>query len=268
MIIIVVLQELSLVVYTILIHAKNMVKLGIIQATSYKNNNEGISKISRILEKLGRKNTDIVCLPEQWLRDNHIQDYEIEFASFKKIAKEYSMSIIPGAFYQKRKHSSVISSPIIGPNGDILGVQEKIHPFDYEKDAVIPGNQTKTFKTSCKFGVVICYDMVFPKVVNSLVNKGAQVIFSPSRIVKRGIRPWHLYIQVRALENRVPILAANVKNHRFGGNSIIVDLVEERKVMLPKLTTNNEYESIVKNFNLQKYVKSRKSRFSDSRKFF
>ena len=43
------------------------------------------------------------------------------------------MTIIPGAFYQKIKKEIAISSPVIGPKGSIIGRQEKIHPFDYEK---------------------------------------------------------------------------------------------------------------------------------------
>ena len=34
-----------------------------------------------------------------------------------------------------------------------------------------------------------------------------------------------MYVQVRVLENRVPILAGNIENHRFGGNSLVVDLM-------------------------------------------
>ena len=45
-----------------------------------------------------------------------------------------------------------------------------------------------------------------------------------------------MYVQVRALENRIPILAANVKNQRFGGNSIIVDLTENDKIVTTKIT--------------------------------
>ena len=59
-----------------------------------------------------------------------------------------------------------------------------------------------------------------------MVKKGAQVLYSPSRIVKRGIELWQMYVQVRALENIVPILAANVENRRFGGNSLIISLSE------------------------------------------
>ncbi|MBI5147336.1 MAG: carbon-nitrogen hydrolase family protein [Thaumarchaeota archaeon] len=244
-----------------------MIKLGLVQAHTYGANEIGISIISKLVEKLGKQETDIVCLPEQWLKENRIVDFSIEFSRFKKIAKEYSMTIIPGAFYEKRKNGHVISSPIIDQTGEIMGTQEKIHPFDYEKGLVKPGTDAKVFKTACKFGIIICYDMVFSDVAETLVKKGAQVLFSPSRIVKRGITPWHLYVQVRALENRIPILAANVQNNRFGGNSIIVSMYERDRVMIPSVLTLKGESAKSLEFDLSKYEKSRKGRFADHRKF-
>ncbi len=245
-----------------------MVKLGLIQTVSYSSNENALKKVSKSLKNLGRKEVDIVTLPEQWLKNNRISDFEQEFDSFKKIARDFSMTIIPGAFYQPKKSRFVISAPVIGPKGEIIGIQEKIHPFDYEQKLVMPGRETKVFETNCKFGIIICYDMVFSDVANSLVKKGADVLFSPSRIVRRGVKPWQLYLQVRALENRVPILAANVQNYRFGGKSVIVDLSEDGGVIIPKIVTELKGEKFkVRDFNLKKYKKSRKIRFSDSRKF-
>ena len=244
-----------------------MVKIGLIQTISYSTNQKGISRVSEMLRKLGRKETEIVCLPEQWLKKNEILDFDSEFSDFKKIAKEFSMTIIPGAFYEITKRKTSIIAPIIGPEGEFIGRQEKIHPFDYERDTVKPGREAKIFNTACKFGVIICYDLVFPKVANTLVRKGAQVLLSPSRIVRRGITPWQMYVQVRALENRIPILAANVESHRFGGKSMIVDLAENNKVTTTKITKINGEKGITREFRLDKYEKSRKSRFSDSNKF-
>jgi omega-amidase len=244
-----------------------MVKLGLIQTTSYSSNQNGISKISEILKKLGNQDTEIVCLPEQWLKNNEIKNFDSEFSDFKKIAKEFSMTIIPGAFYDISKKKALIIAPIIGPEGEIIGKQEKIHPFGYERDTVKPGREAKIFNTACKFGVIICYDMVFPNVANIMTKKGAQVLFSPSRIVKRGIIPWQMYVQVRSLENRIPILAANVENQRFGGDSVIVDLSENNKVMTTKVTKLRGECGISKKFTLSKYEKSRKNRFSDLNKF-
>ena len=244
-----------------------MVKLGMIQTISYNTNQKGISRISETLKKLGKKETEIVCLPEQWLKSNEISDFDSEFSEFKKIAKDFSMTIIPGAFYEiTTRHTSIIA-PIIGPEGEIIGRQEKIHPYGYERDTVRPGNEAKIFNTACKFGVIICYDMVFPNVANTLVKKGAQVLLSPSRIVRRGIEPWQMYVQVRALENRIPILAANVENQRFGGSSIIVDLTENNKVATTKITKLIGESQVTREFTLEKYEKSRKTRYSDSNKF-
>ena len=238
-----------------------MVKLGLVQTISYSNNEKGMSQVSEILKRLGKKETEIVCMPEQWLKSNEIADFDSEFSEFRKIAKEFSMTIIPGAFYETIKRKMSIVSPIIGPEGEIIGRQEKIHPFDYEKDIVNPGNEAKIFNTSCKFGVIVCYDMVFPKVANTLAKKGAQVLFSPSRIVRRGITPWQMYVQIRALENRIPILAANVENHRFGGNSMIIDLNENNKVVTTKITKLKGENGKAKEFTLGKYEKIRKRDF-------
>jgi len=244
-----------------------MVKLGLIQTTSCNTNEEGILRVSKILKKLGRNNAEIVCLPEQWLKNNEISDFNLEFSEFKKIAKEYSMTIIPGAFYETENKKTSIISPIIGPEGEFIGKQEKIHPFGHERDNVKPGNEAKIFDTACKFGIIVCYDMVFPNVANTLAKKGAQVLFAPSRIVKNGIEPWQIYVQARALENRIPILAANVENMRFGGNSIVVDLTEKSNIITTKTTRLNGEQGVTREFTLEKYEQSRRNRFSDSNRF-
>jgi predicted amidohydrolase len=244
-----------------------MTKVGLIQTRSYKNNKKGIENISKLLEKLGKAETEIVCLPEQWLPNNQIKNYDQEFFEFKKIAKNYSMTIIPGAFYEKNENKVSINSPIIGPEGEIIGKQEKIHPYDYEKESVDAGTEAKIFNTSCKFGIMICYDTVFPGVANMLTKKGAQILFSPSRIVKEGIEPWKMYVQVRSLENRIPIIAPNVEDIKFGGSSLIVELTKEEKIVKTRVTElKGEYEETV-NITFSNYETIRKQRVEDRNDF-
>ena len=244
-----------------------MTKVGLIQTRSYENNKKGIENISKLLEKLGKAETEIVCLPEQWLPNNQIENYDQEFFEFKKIAKNYSMTIIPGAFYEKNENKVSINSPIIGPEGEIIGKQEKIHPYDYEKEIVNAGTEAKIFKTSCKFGIMICYDTVFPGVADMLTKKGAQILFSPSRIVKEGIESWKMYVQVRALENRIPIIAPNVEDIKFGGNSLIVELTKEEKIVKTRVTElKGEYEETA-NITFSNYETIRKQRLEDRNNF-
>ena len=53
-----------------------MIRVRIIQTQTYRTNKEGIAKISKFLEKLGKKKTKIVCLPEQWLKNNENSDFD------------------------------------------------------------------------------------------------------------------------------------------------------------------------------------------------
>ena len=241
--------------------------MGLIQTSSYENNKKGIENVSKLLEKLGKEETEIVCLPEQWLPNNQIENYDQEFFEFKKIAKNYSMTIIPGAFYEKNENKVSINSPIIGPEGEIIGKQEKIHPYDYEKETVNAGTEAKIFNTSCKFGIMICYDTVFPGVADTLTRKGAEILFSPSRIVKEGIEPWKMYVQVRSLENRNPIIAPNVKDNRFGGNSLIVELVKEEKIVKTKINELNEKYEETADITFSDYDIIRKQRAEDRNNF-
>jgi len=258
---------MSLNIITKNIIKTHMTKVGLIQTRSYENNKKGIENVSKLLENLGRVETEIVCLPEQWLPNNQIENYDQEFFEFKKIAKNYSMTIIPGAFYEKNEGKISINSPVIGPEGQIIGKQEKIHPYDYEKETVSAGTEAKIFKTSCKFGIMICYDTVFPGVAQMLVNKGAEILFSPSRIVKEGIEPWKMYVQVRSLENRIPIIAPNVENTKFGGNSMIIELTKEGKIVKTKITKLEEELEMSADIILSNYKKIRRQRSEDRNKF-
>ena len=114
---------------------------------------------------------------------------------------------------------------------------------------------------------MICYDTVFPGVADTLSKKGAEIIFSPSRIVKEGIDPWKMYVQVRSLENRIPIIAPNVENIRFGGNSLIVELTKEEKIVKTRISElKGECEESV-NIQLSNYQAIRKQRVEDKNNF-
>ncbi|MFL6432453.1 MAG: hypothetical protein ACJ71O_01805, partial [Nitrososphaeraceae archaeon] len=63
------------------------------------------------------------------------------------------------------------------------------------------------------------------------------------KITNRGIKPWHMYIQVRS---RVPIAAANVCDHTMShnGKNISVDFNYESRsdIAVPKLTIGSTHQ--------------------------
>jgi len=130
-----------------------MIKLGLVQTVSYPSNGVAVRKVSKILDSLGKKETDIVCLPEKWLSDNRISDFDSEFSQLKAKAKDYSMTVVPGAFYEPKANKFAITAPVIRPNGDIIGRQEKLHPFDYEQKLIRPGKKTQYSRQSAGLGL-------------------------------------------------------------------------------------------------------------------
>ena len=59
-----------------------MTKVGLIQTISYSSDQKAISEVSKILRKLGKKETEIVCLPEQWLKNNQF-DFRLGCTVFR-----------------------------------------------------------------------------------------------------------------------------------------------------------------------------------------
>jgi len=222
--------------------------------------------VTKLLKNAGAADSNIVCLPEQWY-PKPINRFEQEFKQIIDMAKEQSMTIIPGAFLEKINNNLHISCPVIASDGRILGRQFKIHPYSDEKKAVKAGAKAEIFDSgNFKFGIAICHDVVFPEVSRALARKGADMLFFPSRIRNEGIEPWHMYVQVRALENRVPAAAPNACSKVYGGKSIAVDFDYDKKsnIALPKqaLASVNE-QILVMDVDLDRARKIRKIRFED-----
>jgi omega-amidase len=124
---------------------------------------------------------------------------------------------------------------------------------------------------SFKFGIGICYDIVFPEVSRALVRKGAGILFFPSKISKNGIQPWYLYVQVRALENRIPVAAPNVCDDNYRGKSLLVSLDYDKKtdIAVPKQVAGSINEqNLDLDIDLDNVRKIREARLKDLKSNF
>jgi len=243
-----------------------MVRVALLQLQLQKSHSDAMKHLIRLLKNVGAADANIVCLPEQWY-PKPINSFEQEFKEIINVAKEHGMTIIPGAFLEKMNDNLHISCPVIAGDGRILGRQFKIHPYGDERKIVKGGTKAEIFDSgSFRFGVAICHDVVFPEVSRALARKGADILFFPSRIRNEGIEPWHLYVQVRALENRIPVAAPNASSKVYGGKSIMVDFNYDKKsnIAVPKqaLASVNE-QILVMDVDLERARKIRKTRFED-----
>ncbi len=225
----------------------------------------------RLAKRAAEKEADIICLPEHWLPEEVIPTPMDPIPGFQAVAEEYGVPVIVGAFFERVKGRVRLSSPVIGPDGEVLGRQFKVHLFGREKTLAKAGNSYEVFRVnSYEVGVLVCYDVDFPEASRILTLKGADLLLCPSRIISRGIGPWQQYLTVRSLENRIPIVAPNVFSPPiFIGHSSIISLTQEptTKIALPRIiSTSKKGQAIVMDdLDLGLHTRLRKARFADRR---
>ena len=81
------------------------------------------------------------------------------------------------------------SSALIGPDGALLGVYRKTHPFCTEirdpRRLGDPGRQVTVVDTELgRIGMIICFDGDYPELTRIQAVQGAEVICRPSALLR------------------------------------------------------------------------------------
>lgn len=129
---------------------------------------------------------DMIILPElasfgtnPELAESHPSETERYYAD---IAKDLSIWLIPGSFFQREGDHIYNVAPVINPEGQIVERYRKLFPFyPYEK-GISAGHKFVVFDVPnvARFGVSICYDQWYPEVTRNLTYLGAEVIVCPT----------------------------------------------------------------------------------------
>jgi predicted amidohydrolase len=210
-----------------------MVKVTLVQVPVERNPEDNIKWVVEALSSLDSK-TDLVVLPEAWIHPAPVTDLkgavehsERALAELRELAASLGCTIVGGALYLRYREGYAARVPVIDRSGEVLGYQEKVHPYREERRLLVRGESFNVFEASgIRFGIMVCHDVVYPESARTLVLKGAELLLNPSRIRREGIEPWHVYLRARALENRVQVVGCNlVLGGAFNGRSLTVDLV-------------------------------------------
>ena len=216
-------------------------KISLIQCQISNETSKMNLHIEELIKEAVDDEPDLIVLPEKWrpipnrdhffnaVNDERGEDYSL----IKNFAKEYSIPIITGGIWEKRlvgsEKKNYITAYYFNENGEEVGRQDKLHLYSYEPSVFSPGNSLNVFehkKKDVKFTILICFDIAFYETPRISVEKGAEILISPTLIREDGLENWKIYLQARALENRVPIVACNPVGDFFGrhfpGNSKII----------------------------------------------
>jgi len=138
-------------------------------------------------------------------------------------AKSLGVHVVWPSYRRGPERGVVYNSAIlIGPEGQVIGIYDKTHPFPLERQDcggwVTAGNRADVFETELgPIGLIICYDGDFPELSRLLAVKGAQVIARPSALL-RSFDIWHITNAARAYDNHVYMVATNSVGPDAGGS--------------------------------------------------
>jgi predicted amidohydrolase len=144
-------------------------------------------------------------------------------AEIQKAARAHGVHVVWPSYRRGPERGVVYNSSIlIGPDGDIIGIYDKTHPFPLERNDcggwVTLGNRADVFETALgSIGMIICYDGDFPELSRLLAVKGAEIILRPSALL-RSFDIWYITNCARAYDNHVYVVATNAVGPDAGGS--------------------------------------------------
>jgi predicted amidohydrolase len=156
---------------------------------------------------------------------------------FAKAAAELGIHLVAGT-YERGPDRGVVhnAAVLMGPQGDVLAVYRKTHPFGAERADrggwVTPGEDICVTDTDVgRIGLIICFDGDYPELSRITALRGAEVICRPSALL-RSADLWELTNRARAYDNHVYVIGANATGTDpagviYFGNSMIVTPVAE-----------------------------------------
>ena len=203
----------------------------------FGNPQANFSKVEKKIREAALLGAKIVVLPEMWntaydlTRLNEIADVEGEQTKslFKKLSREYQISIVGGSVSTKKSGEFYNTMYVTNEAGEIVAEYDKAHLFKLmdEHHYLEAGNSKNLFDLAgIQMAGIICYDLRFPEWIRVHTLNGAKIVFVPAQWPDKRIDHWKILLQARAIENQCFIVAVNRvgsdPNNSFNGNSMII----------------------------------------------
>lgn len=214
----------------------------------------------RILQLINDlKDVELIVFPEMSLTGFTMKSNEMaegiqgnSFRFFAELAREKSSHIMAGIIEQRnnRKYNSLIH---IKPDGKLVKLYRKIHPFSYSTEnqhynAGVRPAITKIRKW--KIGLTICYDLRFPELYRKYGKKRTHLIVNIANWPDTRVEHWRTLLKARAIENQCYVAGVNrvgddPKLHYTGFSSVydpmgkeLIAVENEEKVIEADLDKN------------------------------
>lgn len=199
---------------------------------------DNLVKMSEMISKIAsQQKVDLIVFPELITSGYELGVRFTEIAQrvpgptinlMAQRANEYGIYIAFGMATKERVESVLYNSAVlVGPEGELIDVYNKIHLRGEERMAFREGYKLPVMETEVgNIGVMIGYDLAYPEIARGLALDGAELLLVLANWEAAQIDEWKTYARARAYENSVFVAAANRVGEdvtlNFGGESMVV----------------------------------------------
>lgn len=179
------------------------------------------------VRRLAEEKTALAVLPELWsvgfdtarlaehaARTPRVLEQVAEAAAAAKM-------VIAGSLPEATADGICNTLYVHDSDGTLAGAYRKVHLFvpNREDRFFLGGDRGLVCPTSVGLlGLVICYDLRFPEFCRALTLRGAEALIVSAQWPASRILHWDVLLRARAIENQLPVIAAN----RCGADSALV----------------------------------------------
>lgn len=123
------------------------------------------------------------------------------YYTFATLAKAYDMVIMVGSMPHLRGKDVVNRAVLFGPDGQLLGTQDKVHLLPLEHSwGLSPGNEFSVFDSPLgKLAMPVCMDATYFETFRILVGLGAEIVMVPIA----NAEPYNEWLALRGIWPRV-----------------------------------------------------------------
>lgn len=213
------------------------VKVAIVQVgiDDSKNKAEKLAEVKSLVKSL--ESPDFVVLPELWTVGFYCMDLYHSTSeevggettvALSDLARSRRIYLFSGSMIEKDGDDYYNTALLFDRGGNIIAKYRKIHLFAAERNYIKRGNKLAIADTEFgKMGISICYDIRFPEIYRSLIERGAETIVNCAAWGYPRVEHWNMLNQVRAIENQVIWLmsscAGSSRGNLFIGRSMMLD---------------------------------------------
>ena len=204
------------------------VKAALVQMRVTKDKERNLRSAADAVRRAADAGAQVVCLPEMFVcpyeRHAFLAAREARggciWSALAQMAAESRVVLIGGSFPEAAEGRLYNTCFVFDAAGRQIARHRKVHLFDIdiaggqrfrESDTFSPGADLTVFDTPLgRFGVVICFDIRFPELMQLMALYGAEAVFVPASFnMTTGPAHWQLLFRARALDAQIFLLGCS-----------------------------------------------------------